>query len=417
MVAHFMLGNTYPFTEKDWLATFDLASEAGLDGFALNLGPEEWQFSQALMAYDLLSSHSSGLKLFLSLDMNVNPSATSTDGDLLAEKVLRVLSEPAQLKWDGRPVLSSFSGHAVSFGGEGWKGWLNRLNAKSETPVFFWPTFFMPPKEVINLPYVDGTFAWNAAWSVAGNHTISIEEDAPFLASDKPYMASASPLFFTHYGKTGQWAWDKNWIYRSDDLLYPTRLAELISLPTHQSPSIIQIISWNDYGESHYLSPILGAQPGSDHWTQNMSHIAFREMTHFFSLLWKGVPEIEAIGNDPRVYMWYRTHPSSIIVKDDEVGLPRNSEWAQDLINLFILLPPSTLEHKIVVKNEDKVHERSLKTGKPNLFTVGFKPGRVTFELVAGSAVLVAGQGKRILDEGEIEGYNYNMWSGSWRGD
>lgn len=26
---------------------------------------------------------------------------------------------------------------------------------------------------------------------------------------DKAYMAAVSPWFFTHYGKTGDWAWNK----------------------------------------------------------------------------------------------------------------------------------------------------------------------------------------------------------------
>ena len=29
------------------------------------------------------------------------------------------------------------------------------------------PAFFMPPKDFLELPYVDGTFAWNNAWWVS----------------------------------------------------------------------------------------------------------------------------------------------------------------------------------------------------------------------------------------------------------
>jgi hypothetical protein len=29
------------------------------------------------------------------------------------------------------------------------------------------------------------------------------------IVQRKPYMASVSPLFFTHYGKTGDWAFNK----------------------------------------------------------------------------------------------------------------------------------------------------------------------------------------------------------------
>jgi hypothetical protein len=29
------------------------------------------------------------------------------------------------------------------------------------------------------------------------------------IGQDKAYMAAISPWFFTHYGKTGDWAWNK----------------------------------------------------------------------------------------------------------------------------------------------------------------------------------------------------------------
>lgn len=35
---------------------------------------------------------------------------------------------------------------------------------------------------------------------------------------------------------------------------------------------IVQIVTWNDYGESHYVGPIKGAQPNSEAWTSGMDH-------------------------------------------------------------------------------------------------------------------------------------------------
>jgi glucan endo-1,3-alpha-glucosidase len=85
-------------------------------------------------------------------------------------------------------------------------------------------------------------------------------------------------------------------------------------------PEFIQIISWNDYGESHCQSsrltlrlqlvvavlladeflfcfddeldigPILGAQPGSERWTNGMSHEGWRQLTSWFIRRYQGVP-------------------------------------------------------------------------------------------------------------------------------
>lgn len=54
-----------------------------------------------------------------------------------------------------------------------------------------------------------------------GNDSTNLKEDEPFLqsvsgshgsrliAQSKPYMAAISPLFSTHYGTEGQWAFNK----------------------------------------------------------------------------------------------------------------------------------------------------------------------------------------------------------------
>lgn len=50
---------------------------------------------------------------------------------------------------------------------------------------------------------------------------------------------------------------------------------------------IVQILSWNDYGESHYVGPIKGAQPNSQAWVDGMNHTgkAFKFCTSLISLL------------------------------------------------------------------------------------------------------------------------------------
>jgi glucan endo-1,3-alpha-glucosidase len=38
-----MMGNTFPYTVDSWKADIQLAHSAGIDGFALNLGTDDWQ--------------------------------------------------------------------------------------------------------------------------------------------------------------------------------------------------------------------------------------------------------------------------------------------------------------------------------------------------------------------------------------
>jgi len=309
-------------------------------------------------------------------------------------------------------VVSTFGGQDATFGGLGWEGWLEQLNERLGEKVFFWPSFFLPPETFTAKEFVDGTYAWNGAWPM-GNHTTSLEEDRVFLAHPKPYMASVSPLFFTHYGTTGQWAFNKNFIYRSDDLLYPSRWTQLLSLPPDQSPDIIQVISWNDYGESHSIAPVLGAQPGSESWTEGMNHEAFREMTRYFIGRWRDdQPEV---GIDVKLWIWYRTHPAAMS-SEDEVGRPANADWARDLINLMILVPETQSRLSLHLTTGSKRHSKSLTAGSANTLTIPFEPGPVSFELSAtrdgNSGVILSGEGRAIV--AQAERYNFNMWSGSY---
>lgn len=46
VVAHHMVGNTYPYTVDDWLSDINQAHAAGIDAFALNIGSDSWQPTQ-----------------------------------------------------------------------------------------------------------------------------------------------------------------------------------------------------------------------------------------------------------------------------------------------------------------------------------------------------------------------------------
>lgn len=43
VIAHHMVGNTFPYTLDDWTEDITLAHASGIDGFALNIGSESWE--------------------------------------------------------------------------------------------------------------------------------------------------------------------------------------------------------------------------------------------------------------------------------------------------------------------------------------------------------------------------------------
>ncbi|GMK57757.1 hypothetical protein CspeluHIS016_0405910 [Cutaneotrichosporon spelunceum] len=422
VVAHFMLGNTYPFTKLDWEETFDMAEESGLDGLILNLGREDWQFRQARSAYLIAQQRAykpiigrTPIRLAFSLDLNVMHSSQWDDAVQLTTKIAGIMGSPAQLMYDGKALLSAFDGHNAAWGFNGWRGFMKELNSKMRYPVSFWPAWFQPPDRLISNELVDGLFHWNGGWPMTNRHISLSTEDMAFIASDKPYMAAVSPLFFTHYGKTGEFAFDKNWIYRSDDLLYPSRWASILAMTAARAPEIVQVISWNDYGESHNIAPVLGAEPGSQSWTRGMDHVAFREMTGYFTRRWRdGAPEVE---DEIVVWMWYRTHPKGVHAGNDTVGKPDHANWALDLINALILVPEGLEDVELFVTNGPRGHPskkgKPLEAGRSNALNVPFLPGSVHFEIKSSIGTHMRHTAHEIHSTADT--YNFNMWSGSWR--
>ncbi|KAF5332416.1 hypothetical protein D9758_015114 [Tetrapyrgos nigripes] len=63
VVAHHMVGNTFPYTIQDWPDDISLASKHNIDGFALNIGSDPWEPDRVADAYQ--AALQSGLDFIL----------------------------------------------------------------------------------------------------------------------------------------------------------------------------------------------------------------------------------------------------------------------------------------------------------------------------------------------------------------
>lgn len=59
-------------------------------------------------------------------------------------------------------------------------------------------------------------------------------------------------------------------MYYGDSHLYPARWESVIE--DRENIDIIELLTWNDYGESHYIAPVKGAQPNSQAWVDGFAH-------------------------------------------------------------------------------------------------------------------------------------------------
>ncbi|EGN97109.1 glycoside hydrolase family 71 protein [Serpula lacrymans var. lacrymans S7.3] len=253
VVAHFIVGNTYDYTNETWMNDINIASSSNIDGFALNVGADPWQ--------------------------------------------------PSRLYVDGKQMVSTFSGENCTFGTTDFnQGWMNALKDGGLLDLSFIPAFFIPPATLPNVTVADGAFNWNAAWP-EGDSDITFNSDSEYIANlgGRAYMASVSPWFFTHYGSN---SYDKNFIYRGDDWLIAERWELLVQ--NMADISVVQIISWNDYGESHYVGPMEGSLAGSQAWTDGFDHQEWLTLMRLYPAMAEapdpvGVPMNAAYTQD---YLW-----------------------------------------------------------------------------------------------------------------
>ncbi|GJE92329.1 glycoside hydrolase family 71 protein [Phanerochaete sordida] len=338
--AHHIVGNTFTYTQDTWTNDILLAASKGIDAFALNIGPDSWELGQVSSAFAAAESLSANttFKLFISFDMSVFPCSQASHASTIQQYIQQFAGHPNQLQVSGRPFVSTFSGESCTFGtGSVNQGWTNVVRT-SGLNAYFVPSFFVDPATFGSYPVADGVFGWNSGWPT-GNFNITFDPDQSYIANlgGRAYMAAASAWFFTHYSPQ---TFDKNFIYRGDDWLLAQRWEALIA--HRDAVDFVEVNTWNDYGESHYVGPIEGVQPASQAWVDGFDHTAWLDLiAHYITAFKTGAPA--PITRD-RTFLWARLAPANANAPADTVGRPANWQWTSDALWAIIqLTSPATV--------------------------------------------------------------------------
>lgn len=161
--AHFMIGNTYPYHPDAFRKDICDAISTGIDGFALNLGQNEW--TQARVAtFFTVSRDFPSFKLFFSFDMSIINSSSR-----IVDYVLQYADHPNSFWYNGRYFVSTFAGENQSFGHTdvncGWDVEVRQHLRQKGVEICFVPSWtgFDAWQMFRRFPVVDGAFSW-AAW-------------------------------------------------------------------------------------------------------------------------------------------------------------------------------------------------------------------------------------------------------------
>ncbi|KAH7908706.1 glycoside hydrolase family 71 protein [Hygrophoropsis aurantiaca] len=333
VVAHFIVGNTYNYIQSNWAKDIILASSKGFDGFALNVGIDNWQPARVADAYAAAANSGTAFKLFLSFDMTSLPCAQMEDSTILRQYISNYSQHQSQFSVGGKPMVSTFSGEQCEFGMPSVDdGWHYALKNSTSNPVHFIPAFFDLPATLTPLTVIDGAFNWNAAWPI-GKNNATFDSDNEWIdaLNGRDYMAGVSPWFFTHYGAN---SYNKNFILRGDDWLIANRWELLVQ---HRNRiSLAQVITWNDYGESHYVGPIEGMQPMSQAWTDGFDHQGWLDLIHYYIQVFK--TGIYPPPSEDRLFLWARLYPASATARSDAVGIPEHADDTLDYVWAVVFL-------------------------------------------------------------------------------
>ncbi|KAI0534315.1 glycoside hydrolase [Xylaria digitata] len=289
--AHYIVGLTSGQTRDEWQLDISQAKASGIDGFALNIGAQDnYNDAQLHLAYDVASSN--GFSLFLSFDMQ----ASQWSADEITSYINTYKGFSSQFRVNNLPVVSTFEGPSQA---DIWPGVRSAAGG-----IFFIPDWASLGASGVGnkLSLIDGAFNWGA-WPERDQLTMSTGNDIAYksVLQGKPYMMGVSPYFYTNLP-------DKNW-YSSSDSLWFDRWKQVLDI----NPEYIEIITWNDYGESSYINAPISHQvvPGADIYVTGFDHTAFRFVLPYFISAYKAGNVDVAVPSEGAM-AWYRTTPVTV---------------------------------------------------------------------------------------------------------
>ncbi|KAI4212429.1 MAG: hypothetical protein LQ351_004861 [Letrouitia transgressa] len=285
------VGNTGAYTTDDWTADIQLAQKAGIDAFALNIAAKT-DYNKTQLANAYTAAENLGFKLFLSFDY-----AAQGPWDSLA--VISMLQDhvnsSAQFKVDNRSFVSTFEGPDNS------GDW---VAIREAVPIFFLPDWTSVGPDTFRaskLELVDGAFSWDAWPQGATDKTDDSDKAWKGAVGSKSYMMPVSPWFYTNLPE-----YQKNWLWRGDDIWH-NRWQQVLEI----QPTFVEILTWNDYGESHYIGPIKdqGVPSGAHKYVDNMPHDHWRDLLPYYIAAYKNgqAPTI----TEDKSHIWFRLTPAA----------------------------------------------------------------------------------------------------------
>jgi hypothetical protein len=258
---------------------------------------------------------------------------------------------------------------------------------------------------------IDGAFNWNS-WPLGDANVTANDDDAWLtMLGSKSYMMGASPWFYTNLPQ-----WDKNWLWKSDSL-WIDRWNQILEL----SPTFVEIQTWNDYGESHYIGPIhsSGIPTGANRYIDNMPHDSWRDILPAYISAFKAGSKTLPAPSTESLTFWYRLSPAAVGNNDGTLAnAPYQPQVAPEAVvsdSIFVVAAVASPAQVTVQIGSNAPTTLQAPEAGVNLLSVPFngQTGNVTFAIVRDGATVVQAEGAAISDSAPDGLTNFNAWTGS----
>ncbi|KAK8157800.1 glycoside hydrolase [Phyllosticta citrichinensis] len=345
--AHYMVGGMSGVDQAR--SDVQQAKAVGFDAFALNVQNvvDSWSLDSIQWLFD--AAFENDFRLFFSFDMAIVTNVTT-----FLPLFKQYQGNESYYHHKDLPFVSTFDGATLNFGYEsanaGWKEELkDALSIDGITPFFIpdfddWGGSGYTSDFFSSYDVVDGVFSWETAWPTtdteSGNVSAVVDEGSQSAAhaANKPYMMPLSTLQFKHITGSGNW-------YRRGELNLAQRMAQVLA----QQPDFVEVITWNDAGESHYIGNVwadsIASSPDIQAYANGYDHSAWQDVIAPFITAYKnGATDVAAItpfGAFAAAF-WYRPLLASASCSGDDLGKPSGWENALDALNFAVLLPEDT---------------------------------------------------------------------------
>jgi glucan endo-1,3-alpha-glucosidase len=309
-----------------------------------------------------------------------------------------------------KPLVSTFGGESVP--DSQWSTFKQKVGAVLIVPGFYQATpsttFFA------NRPSIDGVFNWNS-WqpSSSGRVRVSSADDTTYntAAHDtkRVFMMGISPVQAKHLDAS------QNWYRRGEDNL-EYRLDQALAL----QPDIIQLQSWNDAGEGHYMGN-LWPEPLDNRTkllTDAYPHTGYGQILPAFIQAWKRGDKSTSNmqptnGKQVQGVYWHHTLTADGTCPNDSV--PKSTDIANlvdDAVTGILLVPLKATNKLVAVVNVNgnKLNQTDLKPGFNRFKFTGMGTGKVDLQVWDGSTMVMGGYANlEVKKTAELCNYNFQV--------